>query len=131
MYTLFFSLTERCVHRFTGFYGTKHSGRKLNWLYHMCRGELVTNCFKNKYTLQDKKSLTVQSPRDTRIIPPSPKDLLSSLKITDMKQKSQLNTGSESFTNQRISFQIKKLQIEDLHHQLMQKPRESVTVAIN
>ena len=86
---------------------------------------------KNKYTLQDKKSLTVQSPRDTRIIPPSPKDLLSSLKITDMKQKSQLNTGSESFTNQRISFQIKKLQIEDLHHQLMQKPRESVTVAIN
>merc|ERR1739838_1013217 len=43
---------ERCVHRFTGFYGGQHSGRKLNWLYHMSKGELVTNCFKNKYTLQ-------------------------------------------------------------------------------
>merc|ERR1711992_488437 len=43
---------ERCVHRFTGFYGGQHSGRKLNWLYHMSKGELTTNCFKNKYTLQ-------------------------------------------------------------------------------
>merc|ERR1739844_501058 len=43
---------ERCVHRFTGFYGGQHSGRKLNWLYHMSKGELITNCFKNKYTLQ-------------------------------------------------------------------------------
>ena len=43
---------ERCVHRFSGFYGGQHSGRKLNWLYHMSKGELVTNCFKNKYTLQ-------------------------------------------------------------------------------
>lgn len=39
---------ERCVHRFTGFYGGQHSGRKLNWLYHMSKGELTTNCFKNK-----------------------------------------------------------------------------------
>merc|ERR1712156_707813 len=43
---------ERCVHRFTCFYGGQHSGRKLNWLYHMSKGELTTNCFKNKYTLQ-------------------------------------------------------------------------------
>merc|ERR1712032_1799197 len=43
---------ERCVHRFTGFYGGQHSGRKMNWLYHMSKGELVTNCSKNKYTLQ-------------------------------------------------------------------------------
>merc|ERR1711902_148796 len=43
---------ERCVHLFTGFYGGQHSGRKLNWLYHMSKGELTTNCFKNKYTLQ-------------------------------------------------------------------------------
>ena len=39
---------ERCVHRFTGFYGGQHSGRKLNWLYHMSKGELITNCFKNR-----------------------------------------------------------------------------------
>merc|ERR1711884_1013389 len=43
---------ERCVTRFTAFYSGQHSGRKLNWLYHMSKGELVTNCFKNKYTLQ-------------------------------------------------------------------------------
>ena len=43
---------ERCVNRFTAFYGGQHSGRKLNWLYQMSKGELVTNCFKNKYTLQ-------------------------------------------------------------------------------
>merc|ERR1711994_933135 len=43
---------ERCVTRFTAFYSGQHSGRKLNWLYHMSKGELVTNYFKNKYTLQ-------------------------------------------------------------------------------
>merc|ERR1712209_112861 len=43
---------ERCVHRFTAFYGGQLSGRKLNWLYHMSKGELVTNCFRNRYTLQ-------------------------------------------------------------------------------
>jgi len=43
---------ERCVTRFTAFYSGQHSGRKLNWLFHMSKGELVTNCFKNKYTLQ-------------------------------------------------------------------------------
>lgn len=43
---------ERSVHRFTAFYSSQHSGRKLNWLYHMSKGELNTNCFKNRYTLQ-------------------------------------------------------------------------------
>ncbi|ESO94254.1 hypothetical protein LOTGIDRAFT_215748 [Lottia gigantea] len=43
---------ERSFQRFTTFYSAQHSGRKLNWLYHMCKGELVTNCFKNRYTLQ-------------------------------------------------------------------------------
>ncbi|GAB6031911.1 Cullin-1 [Chamberlinius hualienensis] len=43
---------ERSVHRFTTFYSSQHSGRKLNWLYQMSKGELVTNCFKNRYTLQ-------------------------------------------------------------------------------
>jgi len=43
---------ERCVTRFAAFYGGQHSGRKLNWLYHMSKGELVTNCFINRYTLQ-------------------------------------------------------------------------------
>jgi len=43
---------ERSFQRFTNFYSSQHSGRKLNWLYHMSKGELVTNCFKNRYTLQ-------------------------------------------------------------------------------
>lgn len=43
---------ERSIHRFTTFYSAQHSGRKLNWLYNMSKGELVTNCFKNRYTLQ-------------------------------------------------------------------------------
>ncbi|CAH0550261.1 unnamed protein product [Brassicogethes aeneus] len=43
---------ERSVHRFTNFYSGQHSGRKLNWLYNMSKGELNTNCFKNRYTLQ-------------------------------------------------------------------------------
>lgn len=43
---------ERSIHRFTSFYSAQHSGRKLNWLYNMSKGELVTNCFKNRYTLQ-------------------------------------------------------------------------------
>ena len=42
----------KCFCRFTAFYSGQHSGRKLNWLFHMSKGELVTNCFKNKYTLQ-------------------------------------------------------------------------------
>ncbi|CAI9724537.1 cullin-1 [Octopus vulgaris] len=43
---------ERSFQRFTTFYSSQHSGRKLNWLYHLSKGELVTSCFKNKYTLQ-------------------------------------------------------------------------------
>jgi len=43
---------ERSVQRFTTFYSGQHSGRKLHWLYNMSKGELVTNCFKNRYTLQ-------------------------------------------------------------------------------
>ncbi|XP_064086820.1 cullin-1-like isoform X4 [Macrobrachium nipponense] len=38
---------ERSVSRFTTFYSSQHSGRKLNWLFHLSKGEIVTNCFKN------------------------------------------------------------------------------------
>uniref|UniRef100_A0A182IJJ7 Cullin-1 n=1 Tax=Anopheles atroparvus TaxID=41427 RepID=A0A182IJJ7_ANOAO len=43
---------EQSVQRFNSFYAKQHSGRKLNWLYNMCRGELITNCFRMRYTLQ-------------------------------------------------------------------------------
>ncbi|KAG7231365.1 hypothetical protein INR49_012205 [Caranx melampygus] len=42
---------ERSYQRFTAFYASRHSGRKLTWLYHLSKGELVTNCFKNRYSL--------------------------------------------------------------------------------
>ncbi|KAF8785147.1 Cullin-1 like protein [Argiope bruennichi] len=45
-------LKKRSVQRFTTFYSSQHSGRKLHWLYNMSKGELVTNCFKNRYSLQ-------------------------------------------------------------------------------
>lgn len=43
---------ENSHQRFAQFYGKQHTGRKLSWLYHKSKGELVTNCFKNRYTLQ-------------------------------------------------------------------------------
>ena len=43
---------ERSIQRFSTFYSAQHSGRKLHWLYQLSKGELVTNCFKNKYSLQ-------------------------------------------------------------------------------
>nr|XP_042126374.1 LOW QUALITY PROTEIN: cullin-1-like [Peromyscus maniculatus bairdii] len=43
---------EHSYQRFTAFYASRHSGRKLTWLYQLSKGELVTNCFKNRYTLQ-------------------------------------------------------------------------------
>uniref|UniRef100_H2YZC2 Cullin-1 n=1 Tax=Ciona savignyi TaxID=51511 RepID=H2YZC2_CIOSA len=50
----FFALhiLERSYQRFTNFYSQAHNGRKLSWLYQMSKGEIVTNCFKNKYTFQ-------------------------------------------------------------------------------
>ena len=43
---------ERSVDRFTAHYSAKYSNRKLHWLYNLSEGELVTNCFTNKFTLQ-------------------------------------------------------------------------------
>ncbi|XP_062552969.1 cullin-1-like [Armigeres subalbatus] len=43
---------EPCIQGFTSFYAKQYSGRKLNWMFNMSRGELVTNCFRARYTLQ-------------------------------------------------------------------------------
>uniref|UniRef100_UPI00359000F2 cullin-1-like n=1 Tax=Myxine glutinosa TaxID=7769 RepID=UPI00359000F2 len=37
---------------FTTFYTSRHSGRKLSWLYQLSTCEIVTNCFNHHYTLQ-------------------------------------------------------------------------------
>ena len=38
--------------RFVNYYQSKHSGRKLNWLIQLCKGDLKTNYLKQKYTFQ-------------------------------------------------------------------------------
>jgi cullin 1 len=38
--------------RFVNYYQSKHSGRKLNWLLQLCKGDLKTNYLKLKYTFQ-------------------------------------------------------------------------------
>jgi len=46
---------ERSVRQFNEFYAARHSGRKLNWLCQMCKGELIMNVNRNNsstYTLQ-------------------------------------------------------------------------------
>ena len=43
---------EQPFTRFTQFYNTQYSGRVLTWLHQMSKGEIVTNCYKQKYTLQ-------------------------------------------------------------------------------
>jgi len=43
---------EKSYESFTSFYGNLHCGRVVNWLYHMCRTEIVSNCFKQRYTFQ-------------------------------------------------------------------------------
>lgn len=62
MYSRVLSLLqlERSYQRFTAFYASRHSGRKLTWLYQLSKGELVTNCFKNRYTLQVGHLLTLE-----------------------------------------------------------------------
>ncbi|MXQ84962.1 hypothetical protein E5288_WYG004208 [Bos mutus] len=42
---------EPCYRRFTAFYASCYSDRKLSWAYQLSEGELVTNYFKNNYTL--------------------------------------------------------------------------------
>jgi cullin 1 len=38
--------------RFVNYYQSKHSGRKLNWLIQLSKGELKTSYLKTKYTFQ-------------------------------------------------------------------------------
>ena len=38
--------------RFTGYYQSKHQGRKLIWLIQLCKGELKTNYLKTTYLFQ-------------------------------------------------------------------------------
>lgn len=41
---------ESSVSNYSTFYIRNHQGRKLTWLYNLSKGELTSNCFKNKYT---------------------------------------------------------------------------------
>jgi cullin 1 len=41
---------EHSLQRFTTFYKTQFSGRKLTWLYQLSKGEVVANCYDRRYT---------------------------------------------------------------------------------
>ncbi|CAG0899977.1 unnamed protein product, partial [Darwinula stevensoni] len=43
---------ERSVTRFNSFYSGQHSGRKLFWLYHMSKGEIMAYCLRHRYVFQ-------------------------------------------------------------------------------
>uniref|UniRef100_U5EX69 Cullin-1 n=1 Tax=Corethrella appendiculata TaxID=1370023 RepID=U5EX69_9DIPT len=118
---------EQSVQRFNNFYSRLHSGRKLNWLYNMCRGELITNCFKNRYTLQastfqmavllqfnEQTSWTIQQLADNTGI--TLENLVQVLQIL-LKVKllesndNESNLQPSSMVNLYISFKNKKLRI--------------------
>lgn len=41
---------ESGISSYTAFYVSKHQGRKLSWIYSKSKGEIVSKCYKNKYT---------------------------------------------------------------------------------
>ncbi|CAG0922208.1 unnamed protein product [Notodromas monacha] len=43
---------DKCRTRFSNFYSTVHSGRKLSWMYHNSKGDLLATCFKNRHVFQ-------------------------------------------------------------------------------
>lgn len=105
------------VQRFTSFYSAQHSGRKLNWLYNMCRGELTTNCFKQKFTLQastfqmavllqfnEKTALTVQELADN-----------TGQKVDDMKQVLQILLKFKLLVNKEEEVPLKNESLIDLN----------------
>ncbi|KAF0477803.1 Cullin-domain-containing protein [Gigaspora margarita] len=77
---------ERTFQRFKMFYQNKHSGRKLNWLFHLSKGELKAN-----YCHLSKTGYTFQvSTYQMGILLQYNKD--SSYTFDDLKQSTDLNT---------------------------------------
>lgn len=117
---------ERSVTGFNDFYTKQHSGRKLNWLYHMCRGDLTTNGFKQRYTLQastfqmavllqynEQTSWTVQQLTDStgiqveNLIP----IIAILLKVKLLTCADEENLQSSSIVDLNTNFRNKKLRI--------------------
>lgn len=118
---------ERSVHQFTNFYTALHSGRKLNWLYNMSKGELITNCYKIRYTLQastfqmavllqynEQTSWTAQQlSQITGIKMESLIQVLGILLKVKLLQcnETESNLGENSVVDLNTSFKYKKLRI--------------------
>ncbi|KAH8407576.1 hypothetical protein KR222_007446 [Zaprionus bogoriensis] len=97
---------ERSVQQFTIFYSVRHSGRKLNWLYHKCKGELIMNVNRSNvvYTLQvstfqmsvllqfnDQLSFTVQQLKEN-----TQSQLENLIQVLQILLKAKVLTSSDS-----------------------------------
>lgn len=117
---------ERSVQRFNDFYVIRHSGRKLNWLYNMCRGEIITNYCRQRYTLQastwqmavllqynEQLSWSVQQLIDcTRINPEALMQVLSILiKVKLLKCPDEENLQPNSIIELNMDYKSKKLRV--------------------
>ncbi len=43
---------EKCVNNFTAYYNSQYSGRKINWLHHLSKGDVKTFYLKKRYEFQ-------------------------------------------------------------------------------
>ena len=43
---------QRCIERFTAFYASQSTGRRLHWALDLSNGDVATHCFRRKYTFQ-------------------------------------------------------------------------------
>ncbi|KAK7884153.1 hypothetical protein WMY93_027276 [Mugilogobius chulae] len=110
---------------FTAFYASRHSGRKLTWLYHLSKGELVTNCFKTGLHVPDgdfapvqhEDSYTVQQLTDSTQIKT---DIL--VQVLQILLKSKLLTeAKKQGTRKKTKRHFKKQKIKIFKHPILKK----------
>lgn len=73
---------EKCIPTFQEFYNSRHSGRKLTWLYHFSRGDVKLTYLPKRYELQ----LSVYQVAVVLLFNP-----VDSLSFADIRQQTQIN----------------------------------------
>ena len=73
---------EKCIPTFQEFYNSRHSGRKLTWLYHFSRGDVKLTYLPKRYELQ----LSVYQVAVLLLF-----NTVDSLSFADIRQQTQIN----------------------------------------